>query len=74
MKRPTTTRHYQITYAKFNLKMYYLPPSEREIWHFQPVDVAHTRKAVDLFSWEKAFRNLNVNITIFLLKVVLSPS
>ena len=27
--------HHQITYAKFNLKMYYPPPYEREIWHYE---------------------------------------
>ena len=31
--------HHQITYAKFNLKIYYPPPYEREIWHYQKANI-----------------------------------
>ena len=27
--------HHQLVYAKFNLKVRYPPPYEREIWHYQ---------------------------------------
>ena len=58
--------HHQIAYAKFNLKIHYPQPYEREIWHYGQVNVDHIRKAVDLFPWEKALRNLNINDMIFL--------
>ena len=53
--------HHQITYTKFNLKIYYLPPYEREIWHFDQAIVDHIRRIVDLFPWKKILRNLNIN-------------
>ena len=45
--------HHLITYNKFNLKIHYPPPYEREIWHYDQANVDHIRKAVNLFSWEK---------------------
>ena len=48
--------HHQITYAKFNLKVYYPPPYEREIWHYNQANTDHIRKAVDLFPWKKSIK------------------
>ena len=31
--------HHQIVYAKFNLKIYYPQPYEREVWQFQKADI-----------------------------------
>ena len=53
--------HHQITYTKFDLKIYYPPPYEREIWHFDQAIVDHIRRVVDLFPWKKILRNLNIN-------------
>ena len=39
--------HHQIIYAKFNLKIYYQPPYEREIWHYQKASTENIRKAID---------------------------
>ena len=39
--------HHQIIYAKFNLKIYYQPPYEREIWHYQKASIENIRKAID---------------------------
>ena len=58
--------HHQITYTNFNLKIHYPPPYEREIWHYDQVNVDHIRKAVDLFPWEKTLRYLNINDMIIL--------
>ena len=44
--------HHQITYAKFNLKIYYPPPYEREIWHYEKANVDHIRRSIDEFSWK----------------------
>ena len=53
--------HRQIVYAKFNLKIYYPPPCEREVWHFQKADINLIRRAMNKFNWERAFFNLNIN-------------
>ena len=58
--------HHEITYAKFNLKIQYPSPFEREIWYYDEINVDHIRKAVDLFPWVKTLRNLNMNDMIFL--------
>ena len=47
--------HYQIIYAKFKLKVYYPPPYEREVRHYQNVDANAIKKAITDFSWERAF-------------------
>ena len=48
--------HHQRIYDKFNLKFNYPPPYKREIWHHEQAN-ADIIKIVDLFPWEKAFRN-----------------
>ena len=47
--------HHQITYAKFNLKIPYTPRYEWEIWHYGRAIVAHIRKAIKEFTWERSF-------------------
>ena len=59
--------HHQITYAKFSLKIHYPSPLKRKIWHYDQVNVDHIRKAVNLFPWEKALRNVNINDMMFYL-------
>ena len=41
--------HYQIIYAKFKLKVYYPPPYEREVWHYQNADSNAMKKANLIF-------------------------
>ena len=53
--------HHQITYSKFNLKIYYPPPYEREIWHYEKANVDHIRGSADEFSWERSFAYTSVN-------------
>ena len=53
--------HHQITYAKFNLKIYYPPLCEQEIWHYDKANVDHIRRSIDEFSWERGFANTSVN-------------
>ena len=42
--------HHEIVYAKFNLKIYYPPPYERETWHYEKTSVDHIRMSIDEFS------------------------
>ena len=53
--------HHQILFARFNLKVVFPPPYEREVWHFKNANVGHIRKAVIGFQWKKSFQNMNVN-------------
>ena len=52
--------HHQIVYAKFNLKIHYPLPYEREVWHFQKADISLIRRAMNEFNWERAFFNLDI--------------
>ena len=57
--------HHQIINAKINLKVFYPPPYEREIWHYQRANVDLIQPSIEQFSWEKPFRNLNINEMAF---------
>ena len=48
--------HYQIVFARFNLKVAFPPPYEREVWHFKIANFDHVRKAINGFQWEKSFK------------------
>ena len=58
--------HHQITYEKFNLKIYYPPPYEREVWHYQKANVENIRKATSEFPWERRLANSDVNEKVYL--------
>ena len=58
--------HHQITYAKFNLKIHYPSPYQREIWYYQKANTDQIRKALKQFSWDRSFKNLSVNEMVFL--------
>ena len=69
--------HHQIIYAKLNLKIYYLPPYEQKIWHYQKANRENNRKAIDQFSWAMRFTNIDVNEKImrilFTTKLIMNP-
>ena len=48
-------------FARFNLKVVFPPPYEREVWHFKKANVDHIRRAINGFQWEKSFQNMNIN-------------
>ena len=52
---------HQIVYAKYNLKIHYPPPYEREVWHFHKADINLIRRAMNEFNWERVFCNLDIN-------------
>ena len=53
-------------FARFNLKVVFPPPYEREVWHFKKANIDHVRKAINGFQWEKSFQNTNVNHMVHL--------
>ena len=56
--------HHQIIFAKFNLKVYYPPPYERTIFHYSQANVDHIQQAINLFDWENAFLNTDVDAQV----------
>ena len=53
--------HHQIIFAKFDLKVFYPPPYERTLWYFSQTNFDRIKRAVDLFSWESALTDLDIN-------------
>ena len=51
-----------------NLKVCYPPPYEREIWHYKRAYVDQIQPEIEQFSWEKWFKNLNINEMVSLFK------
>ena len=65
--------HHQIIYAKFDLKIFYPPPYERHIWHYEDAHVDGISKAIDGFNWDQAFANKNIDENVSILtKTVLN--
>ena len=53
--------HHQMIFAKFKLDIVYPPHYEREIWHYQKVNIDLIKRATNSFDWEKAFSNIHVD-------------
>ena len=53
--------HHHRAFAKFNQKIHYPSPYEREIWHYQKADVDQIRQAISKFPWDNRFANISVN-------------
>ena len=41
--------HHQIIYSKFDLKMFYPPPYERTVWHYQQADTELIKTSLENF-------------------------
>ena len=39
--------HHQIIYAKFHLDIVYIPPNEKETWHYQKANIYHIQLAIN---------------------------
>ena len=53
--------HHQIIYGKFDLKVFYPPPYERHIWHYEHASTDMICKAMEGFDWNNSFLNKDVN-------------
>ena len=58
--------HHQIGFAKFNLKVNYLPPCEREVWHFKRTSADHMKRVINGFPSRRSFPNLDIIDKVFL--------
>ena len=43
--------HYQIAFAKFNLKLYYPPPLGRQVWRCKYANTVHIKNALASFNF-----------------------
>ena len=41
--------HDQLVQTKFNLKVWYSPPYDREIWHYQDANIDQIKRAIEQF-------------------------
>ena len=57
----------QVIFAKFNLEILFPPPYFRDVWHYQDANTDLIRRAIDMFDWDRAFVNTNVNEKVFIL-------
>ena len=53
--------HHQIIYANINFKIFFPPPYERLVWHYERADVDAIRQSINNINWDRVFFNLNVN-------------
>ena len=60
--------HHQVALAKFDSRIYYRQPCERELWQYQEAGDILIRREIHEFNWERALSNLNVDeqVTAFI--------
>ena len=56
--------HQQIIFAKFNLKVHYAPPYEREVWHFKKANTGHVKRAINGFPIKNILSNFIPHETV----------
>ena len=59
-------RYHQIVFAKTNLKIYYPPPYEHEIWHYEKANADLIRRSIDQLPWDIRFAHIGVNQKVYL--------
>ena len=59
--------HHQIIFEKFDLRIFYPPPYERNVWHYKQANTELIRRAIDNFNWNRALDNISPNrqVSIF---------
>ena len=57
--------HHQIIFTKFNLEIIFLPPYFSDVWHYQDANTDLSRRAIDMFDWDRAFVDTSVNGKVF---------
>ena len=56
--------HHQITYAKFNLKIFYPPPYEREFWHYNQANADLINHSISNFNWDYVLASDDVDMQV----------
>ena len=58
--------HYQIVYAKLNLKIEYPSLYELLVWHYKKTNTQLLNHTIETFNWEKLLENKNINEQLYL--------
>ena len=53
--------HHQVTFVKLDFNVFIPPPYERLIWHYDRGNIDMIKRAINLFDWDTAFEEKNVN-------------
>ena len=53
--------HRQIIYSKFDLKIFYSPPNEKTVWHYQQADTELIKRSLEKFDRQNPFLNCHQN-------------
>ena len=51
--------HHQVIYVDFLIHV--PPPYKRHIWHYKRANVDNIKNAINMFDWNRAFSNIDVN-------------
>ena len=57
--------HHQIIFTKFNQEIIFLSPYFSDVWHYQDANTDLSRRAIDMFDWDRAFVDTSVNGKVF---------
>ena len=60
--------HHQIVFAKINLKIYYPPPHDPEIWHYEKANADLIRRSIP---WDIRFAHIDVNQEVYLFNIII---
>ena len=58
--------HHQNIYNKLNLKIYYPPPYEREIWHYKNASIDLIQRTINYYSWERPLAKNDINEKVYI--------
>ena len=53
--------HHQTIYSKFDLKIFYPPPYEMIVWHYQQANMKLIERYLESVDWKNAFSSCNPN-------------
>ena len=64
--------HHQISFAKFHLRIFDLPPYERTLWHYKQANIDLIRQVIDNFDWNRALGNASPNWQVSIFDKIIS--
>ena len=56
-----TTCHHQVIYAKICFNVYFPPPFQRAIWHYNRASADLIKRSIEQFGCTKSFSNLGLS-------------
>ena len=66
--------HHQTVFAKISLRIYYPPPYECEIWHYEKANADLVCRSIDQFPWDIRFDQMDVNQKVHLFNQTIKNS